>query len=65
MNGREIALKVNELINNGQARTIREALDIIGGITGESAGALYQRMWRDGYTRSRGMAVKTEQETAA
>ena len=58
MNGREIALKVNELINDGRARTIREALDIISSVTGVTRGALYQRMWRDGYTSSRGIAVK-------
>ncbi len=57
MDGQTIAEQVNDLLDDGRARTITEALRIIGNVTGDRPGALYQRMWRCGVTTGRRLKV--------
>jgi hypothetical protein len=57
MDGTQIANQVNEMLDTGEAKTITEALRIIGRITGDKPGALYQRMWRNGITAGRRLRI--------
>ena len=57
MNGYELAEKVNEMLDNGEARNITHALRQIGNVTGDKPGALYQRMWRNGVTAGRRLRI--------
>lgn len=61
MDGRELAIKINSMIESGRAASIFDALRQIGEITGERPGSLYQRMWRAGVSRETRLRIPKEE----